>query len=80
MFLYNEVRAFQAVHKQKQLRIAVKKIDENWSNILSAWCSCMAGSFETRNHVIATLCKIEYAHTKGWCNLACTETACQWNK
>ena len=29
---------------------------------------------------IATLYKIEYAHTKGWCNLACTETACQWNK
>ena len=40
----------------------------------------MAGSFETCNHVVATLYKIEYAHTKGWCNLACTETSCQWNK
>ena len=29
---------------------------------------------------MATLYKIELAHTKGWCNLACTETACQWNK
>ena len=65
MFLYSEARASQAVHEHKQLWIVVKKIDENGSNILSAWCSCMAGSFETCNHVIAILYKIEYAHTKG---------------
>ena len=76
VFLYSEVSASQAVHEYKQLCIVVKKIDESGSNILSAWCSCMAGSFETCNHVIATLYKIEYAHRKGLCNLACTETAC----
>ena len=33
------------------------------------------------NHVIATLYnKLEYANSKGWCNPACTETACQWNQ
>ena len=79
LFLYSEVRASQAVHKHRQLWIIVKKT-ENGSNILSAWCSCMVGSFETCNHVIATLYKIEYTHTKGWCNLACNKTAYQWNK
>lgn len=40
----------------------------------------MAGSFETCSHAIATLYETAYAHTNGWCDLAFTETACQWNK
>lgn len=40
----------------------------------------MAGSFETCNHVIATQYKSEYSLTKRWCNLPCTNTACQCNK
>ena len=36
--------------------------------------------YKTCKHLIATLYKNEYAHTKRRCNLACTETACQWNK
>ena len=63
--LYSEVMSKYAIHEQKQLWIVVKKIDENRSNTLSVWCSCMAGSFETWNHVIATLYKIEYAHKTG---------------
>ena len=47
---------------------------------MSAWCCCIPGSFENCNHVITTLYKIEYAHTKGWFNHTCTETAFQWNK
>ena len=80
MFLYREVRTFQAVHEHSQLWIFLKKIDENGGKVLSVWCSCMAGSFETYNHVIAALYKIEHAHTKRWCNFACSESACQWNK
>ena len=57
-----------------------KKIDEKRSNIISAWCSCMAGANRTCNHVIAILYKLEYANSKGYCNSACTETACQWNQ
>ena len=40
----------------------------------------MAGANRTGNHVIATLYKLEYANSKGWCNPACTETTCQWNQ
>ena len=40
----------------------------------------MAGSFKTCRHVIATLYKTAYPHTNGWCDLAFTDTACQWNK
>ena len=75
--LYSEVMSKYAIHEQKQLWIVVKKIDENRSNTLSVWCSCMAGSFETWNHVIATLYKIEYAHKNGWRDLVRTDTTCQ---
>ena len=47
--------------------------------ILSVWCSCMAGAYAACNHIIATLCKIEYASNEGWCTPACTP-ACQSNK
>ena len=80
VFLHSEVRASQTVDGYKQLWITVKNIHKNGSIILSAWGSCMAGSSETCNHVIATLNKIDCAHTKGWRYLACTETTCQWNR
>ncbi|XP_065682264.1 uncharacterized protein LOC136095495 [Hydra vulgaris] len=79
IFLYCTVTASQALHESKTLWIVIKQGDEKRSDILTGWCSCMAGSYETCNHVIACLYKIEYANTKGWCNPACTETACQWN-
>ena len=40
----------------------------------------MAGAYEACNHIIATLYKIEYANSKGWCSSACTEVACRWNR
>ena len=73
LFLYCNVRASQSIHENKNLWIAVKNINETDSEILSAWCSCMAGAYE------ATL-KVEYANNKGWCNPACTGQACVWNK
>ena len=80
IYVYCKVTASQAIHEQKSLWIIIKKIDEKGSNIISAWCSFMAGANRTCNHVIATLYKLEYANSKGWCNPACTETTCQWNQ
>ena len=39
-----------------------------------------AGAYEAFSHIIATLYKIEYANSKGWCSPACTEVACHWNR
>ncbi|XP_065665514.1 uncharacterized protein LOC136086941 [Hydra vulgaris] len=75
LFAYSEVCGSQKIHKKRKLWIAFCNND-----ILSAWCSCMAGAFEVCNHVIATLYKMEYANNKGWCNPTCTEQACVWNK
>ena len=33
----------------------------------------MAGAYESCNHVIATLYKLEFANNKGWISPACTE-------
>ena len=78
--LYCNVRASQSIHESKNLWIATNRANETGTEILSAWCSCMAGAYEACNHIIATLYKIEYANNKGWCSPACTETACQWNQ
>ena len=40
----------------------------------------MAGAYETCNHVIACLYKVDYANTKGFCNPSCTEQVCGWNQ
>ena len=40
----------------------------------------MAGAKQICNHVIACLYRIEYAHSRGFGNPACTEKACQWNQ
>ena len=33
----------------------------------------MAGAYESCNHVITTLYKLEFANNKGWISPACTE-------
>ena len=62
----------------------VKSEKKNNTDILSVWCSCMAGAYKICNHFVVTLCKTEYANNKRWCSpscsLSCTDTACQWNK
>ena len=40
----------------------------------------MAGAYETCNHLIACLYKVDYANTKGFCNPSCTEQACADNQ
>ena len=48
--------------------------------ILTSWCSCMAGTSQSCNHVIAVLYKIDCALQKGLLNPSCTSTSCSWNK
>ena len=42
--------------------------------ILSGYCSCTAGLSNCCNHLIAILCKVEYANTHKLTNPACTDT------
>ena len=78
--LYCSVTASQTMSDTKDLWIAVNTINDKGSNVMTAWCSCMAGSYQCCNHVIACLYKIDYANVQGLCKPACTETACAWNK
>ena len=72
VFLYCNVRASQSIHEEKRLWIAFEKISTTSSQILSAYCSCMAGAYECCNHIISTLYKVAYAHSMGWCTPSCT--------
>ena len=49
-------------------------------HVLTAWCSCMAGSGQCCNHVIATLYKVEYANSHDFISPSCTSMPCGWNK
>ena len=55
-------------------------IDEVTMDICTAWCSCIAGTSECCNYVIATLCKLEYAVSNLFTDPACTSTPCEWNR
>ena len=60
IFAYCDVRASQSIHENKDLWIVFRKKSKTSTDFLTAWCSCMAGAYEARNHVVATLYKIEY--------------------
>ena len=68
--LYSTVIASQTTSDAKFLWITVKRKDENGSQTICAGCSCIAGAYETCNHVITCLCKTDYANTKGLCSPA----------
>ena len=74
--LFCKVRASMSIHDEKELWILIQPNGK----ILTCWCSCMAGSSRCCNHVIATLYKMEYANTHGYCSPACTSVPCGWNK
>ena len=59
VFFYWSVAASHAIHDFKNLWIAIRRFNENGSEILSARCSCMAVAKQTCNHLIACLSKIE---------------------
>ena len=78
--MYSDVTASQTMSDTKSLWIAVKRKDKNGSQIISAWCLCMVGTYETCYHNVTCLYKIDYANEKGLCSPACTEQACTWKK
>ena len=48
--------------------------------ILTTWCTCVAGSSLCCNHIIALMYKLNYAYKKGYVNPACTSIPQGWNK
>ena len=64
MFLYSSVKASQAMTDVQEVWIAIDKKSKTENQILCAWCLCMADDYETCNHVIACLYKVDYANTK----------------
>ena len=53
---------------------------QNNVNILTSWCTCMAGTSQYCNHGTTCPYKIEYVNTHGYIDLLCTSTACAWIK
>jgi hypothetical protein len=47
--------------------------------IVVSLCRCIAGLAQTCNHVIAVLCKVEYAINMGYNDPVCTYIPCGWN-
>ena len=52
---------------------------KNDGAVLCGWCTCIAGTSETCNHMIAMLYKVEYAVTHGFTNPASTSVPWGWN-
>lgn len=48
--------------------------------ILTSWCTCIAGTGEACNHVIALLYKLNYALKKDYISPACTSIPQGWNR
>ena len=47
---------------------------------MCGWCTCIAGTSATCNHMIAVLHKVDYAVQNGYNNPACTSIPCGWNQ
>ena len=85
ILLVVEVKSFYilkfslTVSDKKMLWILVQKEP---LEILTSWCSFMAGTSQSCNYVIAvyTLYKIDYALQKSYLNPSCTLTSSSWNK
>ena len=76
-FLFCKVTPSQSVTDERELWVAIDKVT---MDICTAWCSCIAGTGECCNHVLATLYKLEYAVSNLFTDPACTSMPCGWNK
>ena len=47
---------------------------------MCGWCTCIAGTSATCNHMIAVLHKVDYAVQNEYNNPACTSIPCGWNQ
>lgn len=59
----------------REVWVALKKD----GTVLCGWCTCIAGTSATCNHIIASLYKVEYAFTHGHTDPSCTSVPCGWN-
>ena len=48
--------------------------------VVTSWCTCVAGTGEACNHVIAVLYKINFAYKKQYISPACTSVPQGWNR
>ena len=53
---------------------------QNSPSITTSWCTCIAGTGEVCNHVIAILYKVNYAYHKNFISPACTSIPQGWNR
>ncbi|XP_073258887.1 uncharacterized protein [Porites lutea] len=60
----------------REVWVALKKD----GTVLCGWCTCIAGTSATCNHIIASLYKVEYAFTHGHTDPSCTSLPCGWNE
>ena len=74
-FMYCNVQSSMTASNINNLWVAAKRDGV----VLTGWCSCMAGSSECCNHIIATLYKVEYGVTHEFTQPACTSVPCAWN-
>ena len=58
-----------------QARVAVR----NNGSIVCGWCTCIAGTSATCNHIIALLYMVNFAVQSGYTDPACTSVPCGWN-
>ena len=59
----------------REVWVALKKD----GTVLCGWCTCIAGTSATCNHIIASLYKMGYAFTHGYTDPSCTSVPCGWN-
>ena len=79
VFLKGEVCPSQRIHDDAhKVWVCVKGKEE--CNIVTSWCTCIAGTAEACNHVIALFYKVNYAYNKQYVSPACTSVPRGWNQ
>ena len=79
IFIKGNVCPSQRIREDPQkVWICVK--GQNSPSIITSWCTCIGGTGEVCNHVIAILYKVNYAYHKNFISLACTSIPQGWNR
>ena len=72
------------ISPSQRIRIITKfgcaRKEDNHCRIVTSRCTCIAGTGEVCNHVIALLYKVNYACNKDYNSPACTSIPQGWNK
>ena len=75
--LRSKLTPFQRVRQDlRDVQVAVKAN----GSLVCGWCTCIAGTSATCNHIIAVLYNVDYAVRDGYNNLACASIPCGWNQ